>query len=501
MDENVAAKQTGEIQQVGHIDVLIVGAGISGIDAAYHLQKYMPGKSFKLLDALDGFGGTWRSHTYPGIRSDSDLFTFGYGWKPWSGPPIATAGEILAYLEEVLDEYDLRQYIQYRTKIRKASWSSADKQWSIIAELLDSGELVSYTADFMWMCQGYYNHDKGYMPEWPGMEDFKGEIIHPKVWPEDLDYKDKNVLLIGSGATAATIVPAMAADAKHITVLQRSPTYFIAAPNRNDLVEQLRRLDISPEWIHEIARQEVIQNSAEMIERCKNEPDVVKAELIAGIQEYLPDDYETDVHFNPKYDPWRQRLAFVPDGDLFKGIASGKASMVTDHIDHFTEKGILTKSGEELEADIIISATGFDLLVLGGIEFDVDGEAVDFAKTVAYRGVMFTGVPNLCWVFGYFRSASWTMRSDLVSELMIRIFQHMEKKGVKVITPELREEDSGMQLIPWIDPAVFNPSYLQRSMHLMPKQGDRHPWIFEHDYPLESESFPRADLDDGLSYL
>lgn len=500
MNQEVAAEHTGEIQQMGHVDILIVGAGISGIDAAYHLQKYIPGKTFKLLDALDGFGGTWRTHTYPGIRSDSDLFTFGFGWKPWSGPPIATAGEILAYLDEVLEEQNLRQHIQYQTKVKKASWSSADQKWTVIAQRLESGDLEAYTTDFMWMCQGYYDHSKGYTPEWPGMEDFKGEIIHPQLWPEDLDYKDKDVLVIGSGATTATIVPAMANDAKHITVLQRSPTYFFPAPNRNDLVNQLRELDIPSEWIHEIARKNVLHMSAQFIERCKNEPDVVKAELMAGVQHYLPDDYDIDVHFNPHYKPWQQRLAFVPDGDLFTGIASGKATMVTDHIDHFTEKGILTKSGKELDADIIISATGLNLLVLGGIEFDLDGEQVDFAKTISYRGIMFTGVPNLCWVFGYFKAASWTMRSDLVSELMIRVFQHMEDKGVKVITPTLREEDNDMEPEPWVDPAVFNPGYLQRSMHLMPKQGNRHPWIFTQDYWEEKENFPSADLEDGLNY-
>tara|TARA_R110002110_G_scaffold70800_2_gene189513 strand:- start:175 stop:1677 length:1503 start_codon:yes stop_codon:yes gene_type:complete len=496
----VATKPVGEIKQMGHVDVLIVGAGISGIDAAYYLQKDMPGKSFKLLDALESFGGTWRSHVYPGIRSDSDLFTFGFGWKLWSGPPIATADEILAYLEEAIDEQDIAKHIQYQTKVRTASWSSADKKWTVISERLDSGELESYTTDFMWMCQGYYEHKKGFTPVWPGMENFKGQIIHPQAWPEDLDYKDKNIVVIGSGATAATIVPAMADDAKHITVLQRSPTYMFAAPNRNDLVEQLRELDISPEWIHEIARKNVLYTSAKLIERCQSEPDVVKAELMAGVQQYLPEGYETDVHFNPKYKPWQQRIAFVPNGDLFQGIASGKASMVTDHIDHFTEKGILTKSGKELEADIIISATGLNMLLLGGIEFDLDGELVDFSKTVAYRGVMFSGVPNLCWVFGYFRAASWTMRADLVSELMIRIFQHMEEKGVSVVTPELRKEDADIKLGPWVDPEVFNPGYLQRSLHLMPKQGDRQPWLFTQDYWDEKEAFPKANLDDGLNY-
>mgnify|MGYP003662505094 CR=1 FL=1 len=496
----VATKPAGEMQHMGHIDILIVGAGISGIDAAYHLQKDMPGKSFKLLDALDSFGGTWRSHIYPGIRSDSDLFTFGFGWKPWSGPPIATADEILEYLDEVLEEQDLRKHIQYKTKVKKASWSSADQKWTVIAERLESGELEAYTTDFMWMGQGYYNHEKGFTPTWPGMENFKGEIIHPQKWTKDTEYKDKNVIVIGSGATTATIVPAMADDAKHVTVLQRSPTYFFAAPNRNDLVDQLRKLDVSPEWIHEIARKEVVQNSAELIEMSETQPDIVRAELLSAMKEYLPEDYDTSVHFNPKYNPWEQRLAFVPDGDLFKSIASGKASMVTDQIDHFTEKGIVTKSGEELEADLIVSATGINLLVLGGIQFDLDGEVVDFANTVAYRGLMFTGVPNLCWVFGYFRSASWTMRSDLVSQLMIRIFQHMEKTGKRVITPQLREEDKDLQLGPWIDPAVFSPGYLQRSLHLMPKQGDKHPWIFEHDYPAESVNFPNADLEDGLIY-
>lgn len=501
MSEAITGEEPGTIQNWRHVDVLIIGAGISGIDAAYHLQKHLPGKTFKLLDAQESFGGTWRTHIYPGIRSDSDLFTFGFGWKPWSGPPIATAGEILSYLNEALDEQELHTHIQYQTRVKKASWSSSEQKWTVTCERLDRDELEQYTTDFMWMCQGYYDHTKGYMPDYPGMEKFQGQIIHPQTWPEDLDYKGKRIVVVGSGATTATIVPAMAPDAKHITVLQRSPTYFFAAPNRNKLVDELRALDVPQEWIHEIARRFVLRNQAQFTERCQTEPEKVKAELMAGVQRLLPQGYNVDVHFNPRYKPWQQRLAIVPNGDLFESISSGKVSMVTDHIDTFTEKGIRTKSGQELEAEIIISATGLNLLVLGGIEFDLDGAPIDFAKTIGYRGIMFSGVPNLCWVFGYFKAASWTMRSDLVCELMIRVFKHMEEKGAKVITPNLREQDSGMVTEAWVDPAVFNPGYMQRSMHLMPKLGDREPWIFTQDYEQEKAEFSAADLDDGLDYI
>ena len=494
---NVATKSSAsQIQDAGHFDVLIVGAGISGIDAAYHLQKHCPGKSFTLLETQESFGGTWLTHKYPGIRSDSDLFTFGYKWKPWMGAPIATADEILGYLDETLDEQDIRRHIRYRHQVKTACWSSNDKLWTVTVDQLDTGERLRFTTNFLWMCQGYYRHWEGYTPEWPGMEDYEGQIVHPQTWPEDFDYQGKTVLVIGSGATAATLVPAMAQDCEHITMLQRSPTYFAPAANRNELADILRELDIPDEWTHEIVRRKILNDQQDVTRRSFEEPEKLRAELIKVAKSYLGEDFDVETHFTPRYRPWQQRLAFLPDGDLFQGIRAGKASVVTDHIEKFTKNGVLLKSGKEIQADIIVTATGFNMCVLGDIEFTVDDEPVDFADTVTYRGVMFTGVPNLAWVFGYFR-ASWTLRADLISELVCRMFAHMEETGTTVVTPTLRKEDDNMPRLPWIDPDNFNPGYLTRSMHLMPKQGDHEPWIFTQDYYKEKDEFPAADLEDG----
>ncbi len=344
------------------------------------------------------------------------------------------------------------------------------------------------------MCQGYYRHSEGYTPEWKGMDTFKGEIVHPQTWPEDLDYKGKNVLVIGSGATAATLVPAIAGDCNHVTLLQRSPTYFIPGRNENVLADQLRKLDIKEEWIHEITRREILANQGEFTRRSFEEPEAVKEELLAGVRAYLGPDYDVETHFTPKYRPWRQRIAFVPDGDIFKGIASGKASVVTDEIECFTEKGILLKSGKELEADIIVTATGFNLSVLGDIGFEIDGKQVDFSDTVTYRGMMFTGVPNMLWIFGYFR-ASWTLRVDLLGDFICRLLNHMKKRGAKRVEVQLRPEDKDMQLHSWIDPENFNPGYLMRGMHLLPKRGDKPEWQHTQDYWREKDELPAIDLD------
>lgn len=494
---NIATKPNNDnLPLAGTFDALIVGAGISGIDAAYHLQTYLPERTFTILETQETFGGTWTTHKYPGIRSDSDLFTFGYKWKPWVGAPIATAEEILKYLNEVLDEQDLRKHIQYQTQVLSAHWSSEAQRWTLVAERLATGERVRFVANFLWMCQGYYHHDKGYTPEWPGMDTFKGVIVHPQTWPEDLDYSGKRVVVIGSGATAATVVPAMAERCEHITLLQRSPTYFAPAPNRNDVAEMLRELDVPDEWTHEIVRRKVLHDQQEITRRSFEEPEALKAELLAAAKEYLGEEFDIDTHFTPKYRPWQQRLAFLPDGDLFQGIASGKASVLTDQIERFTETGIALKSGTHVDADIIVTATGFNLSVLGDIDFSVDERTIDFADTVTYRGMMFTGVPNMAWVFGYFR-ASWTLRADLISEFMVRLFKHMDELGVETVTPALRKEDADMPRLDWINPENFNPGYLMRSLHLMPKQGDRAPWIFTQDYWLEKDEFPIADLDDG----
>ena len=482
-------------QTAEHFDVVIVGAGISGIGGAYHLATQCPDKSFVVLDALEGFGGTWQMHRYPGVRSDSDLYTFGYRFKPWTGTPIATGAEILKYMGEVIEENDLGRHIRYRHKITAATWSSADSLWTLEATRSDTGETVRFTTNFLWMCQGYYRHAQGYTPEWQGMADFKGRIVHPQTWPEDLDYKGKKVVLIGSGATAATVVPAIAADCEHVTVLQRSPTYFSPGRNQNELADTLRQLEIDETWIHEIVRRKILFDQEAVTRLALEQPEAVKTQLLDGVRQFLGPDYDIATHFTPKYRPWQQRIAFVPEGDLFKGIASGKASMVTDHIERFTEKGILLQSGQELEADIVITATGFDLSVLGDIAFTIDGKALDFAETVTYRGMMFTGIPNMVWVFGYFR-ASWTLRADLVGDFVCRLLKHMDEKGVRKVEVALRPEDADMPLLTWIDPTNFNPGYLMRSMHLLPKRGDKSEWQHSQDYWSEKDAFPKIDLAD-----
>jgi cation diffusion facilitator CzcD-associated flavoprotein CzcO len=489
--ESLARPESGTTE---HFDVLIVGAGISGVGGAYHLTHQRPGTSFVVLDALSSFGGTWWTHRYPGIRSDSDLYTFGYRFKPWTGAPIASAEEILKYMGEVIEENDLARHIRYNHKILSATWCGADNRWTIEATQTDTGETRRFTANFLWMCQGYYRHSEGYTPEWPGMASYKGLIVHPQSWPEDLAYAGKKVVVIGSGATTATLVPAIAADCEHVTVLQRSPTYFIPGRNQNDLADTLRELQIDEAWIHEIVRRKILHDQATFTKRAFDEPEAVRDELLAGVRAYLGPDYDIETHFTPRYRPWRQRIAFVPDGDIFRGIRSGKASIVTDEIETFTEKGIRLKSGQELEADIVVTATGFNLNVLGDISFEIDGKPLVFSDTVTYRGMMFTGVPNMLWVFGYFR-ASWTLRADLLADFVCRLLEHMEAKGANRVEVALRPEDKDMKLLPWMDPENFNPGYLMRAMDLLPKRGDKPEWQHSQDYWREKDELPAIDLD------
>lgn len=486
-----AKSATGKAE---HFDVLIVGAGISGVGGAYHLKQQCPGKSFVVLEGLESYGGTWLMHKYPGIRSDSDLYTFGYRFKPWVGPPIATAEEILTYMGEVIDENDLAPHIRYNHKISAATWSSKDNLWTIEATDGD-GAKRTFTANFLWMCQGYYRHSEGYTPQWPGMDTYKGKLIHPQTWPEDLDYKNKNVIVIGSGATAATLVPAMANDCKHITLVQRSPTYFIPGRNENEIANMLRELEIDETWIHEIVRRKVLFDQEAFTRRAVAEPEVVKEELLAGVRAIVGEDFDMATHLTPKYRPWRQRIAFVPDGDLFQSVLKGKTSIETDEIESFIETGLQLKSGKKVDGDIIISATGFNLNVLGDIAFTIDGKPLDFANTVTYRGMMFTGIPNMVWVFGYFR-ASWTLRADLIGDFVCRLLNQMDKKGVKKVEVALRPEDKDMPLLSWIDPENFNPGYLMRGMHLLPKRGDKPEWQHTQDYWAEKDALPAINLDD-----
>ncbi|MEM9059106.1 MAG: NAD(P)/FAD-dependent oxidoreductase [Pseudomonadota bacterium] len=475
-----------------HFDILIVGAGISGIGAAWHFSKHCPDASFVILEKFETYGGTWWSHRYPGIRSDSDLYTFGYSFKPWTGPPIATADEIRAYMGEVIEDTDLDRHIRYRHEISTAEWSSADNLWTITATNSETGEEVRITASFLFMGQGYYRHREGYWPDWPGMADYTGQLIHSEEWTDDIDYTAKNVLVIGSGASAATIVPNMQ-DADHVTMLQRSPTFFRTGRNAIPIADQLRKLQIDDAWIHEITRKQILFEQSAFTARTFSEPEVVRDELIGEVRRLLGPDYDVDTHFTPSYRPWRQRIAFVPDADLFEAISSGKASVVTDEIDRFTENGVRLKSGAEIEADLVVAATGFNMNTLGDIAFHVDGAPLDFHDTVTYRGMMFTGLPNMAWVFGYFR-ASWTLRSDLVSEFVCRLWQHMQATGARRVEVALRPEDSDMPVSDWVTSDNFNPGYVTRSLHLLPRAGPKPEWQHTQDYWADKDVFPEIDL-------
>jgi len=491
-----ASSPAAQVASPERFDVLIVGAGISGICGAYHLTKQCPEKSFVVLEMQEDFGGTWWTHRYPGIRSDSDLYTFGYRFKPWTGPPIATAAEIRNYMGEVIAENELARHIRYRHKIVSASWSSAENLWTVEAVRTDTDERCLFTANFLWMCQGYYRHEQGYLPDWPHVDAFKGTFVHAEEWPANFDYKGKDVIVIGSGATAATLIPAIAADCKHVVMLQRSPTFYNTGRNINELADMLRALKIDAAWIHEICRRKILYDQALFTRRCVGEPEAVAKELIGVVRQHLGENYDVEKHFTPRYRPWRQRVAFIPDADLFKAIGAGRATVVTDEIERFTARGIRLKSGEELKADIIVAATGFNLNVLGDIEFAIDGKPLDFSQTVTYRGMMFTGMPNLAWVFGYFR-ASWTLRSDLVADFVCRLLRHMVEIGAKKVTVALRSEDADMPILGWIDEESFNPGYIMRGMHLLPKRGAKPEWQHSQDYWTEKDQFAAIDLKDA----
>ncbi len=477
-----------------HFDVLIVGAGISGVGGAVHLKAQHPDKTVLVVDALDSFGGTWWTHRYPGVRSDSDLFTFGYKFKPWRKAPIASADEILHYMGEVIDENDLAPHIRYDTRVTVASWSTDRRRWKV--SMFGPEGPYAVTANFVYMCQGYYRHRQGYTPEWADFHVYRGEVIHPQEWPDEVDLVGKRVVVIGSGATAATLIPNIAYDCEHVTMLQRSPTFFFVGANRNELADELRAAGVSDEEVHEQVRAQIVTQHDAVAKASYEFPDMVRQMLLDTIRPLLPDGYDIDKHFNPSYRPWQQRIAMVPDGDLFQAINAGQASVVTDTIERFTPTGILLASGDVLEADVIITATGFDLAVMGDVKFEVDNEPVDFADSVTYRGIMFTGVPNLAYVFGYFRS-SWTLRADLISELVCRLLAHMDENGSTMCVPKLPVELNEMERLSWVEPDNFNPGYLTRSMHLMPKQGPEDPWRLGHDYTSEKDILPTADLADG----
>jgi monooxygenase len=479
-----------------HLDILIIGAGLSGIGAAHYARERFADRSLAILEARDHHGGTWWTHRYPGVRSDSDLFTYGYRFKPWRGPAIATGPEILSYLDEVIAEDGLEAYIRYLHRVTSASWSTADRRWTVEVTRTDTGERLRFSTGFLWICPGYYDHDQPYQPRWKGLDRYQGMLIHPQRWPEDLDVTGKRVIVIGSGATAATLIPAIAPDAAHVTMLQRSPSYFFAPPRQNELAVTLRSLDTPEEWTHEILRRSYIAQSDQLVKTAFEAPEALHAFFIESIRPQLPDGFDIDKHFTPRYRPWQQRIGVVPEGDFFAVLRSGQASIVTDTIETFTETGIEVSSGEEIAADIIVTATGFNMSLFGDIAFIVDGEPVDFTERVTWRGVMISGVPNMAYVFGYLRY-SWTLRVEMVCDLVAGLLLHMEDSGATMVTPSLRPADAGMERRPFCDPENFSSGYIMRSQDILFKQGGQEPWTHMLEYHQERETLPNADLDDG----
>jgi monooxygenase len=474
-----------------HVDVLIVGAGLSGIGAGYHLQSECPNKSYVILEGREAIGGTWDLFRYPGIRSDSDMYTLGYSFKPWEdAKSIADGPSILEYVRSTAKDYGIDRHIRFRHKVKRASWSTADARWTVEAERTDTGEIARFTASFLFVCSGYYSYDAGYTPEFPGIDRFAGKVVHPQKWTEDIDYAGKKVVVIGSGATAVTLVPALAEKAAHVVMLQRSPTYVLSLPGEDALANAMRRY--LPSMVaYNITRWKNVLLGMLIFQLSRKAPKLIKMLIRAGVVAQLPKGYDVDKHFKPSYNPWDQRMCLVPDADLFRSIRKGMASVVTDHIDTFTEKGIKLKSGEELEADLIVTATGLDLLAAGGIQLAVDGEAVELAKTMGYKGMMLSGVPNFASAMGY-TNASWTLKADLTCEYVCRVLNYMEKRGYDQVVP--KNDDPTIQPVPFID---FSSGYIQRAIDKFPKQGSRSPWKLHQNYALDIVALRFGTLEDG----
>lgn len=478
-----------------HFDVVIVGAGLSGIGAAVHLQKLCPGRSFTLVESRGAIGGTWDLYRYPGIRSDSDMHTLGYAFKPWiADKAIADGPSILDYVNETADEHDVRRHIRFHRRLEKASWSTEDAAWTLELACTDGdgSSTERIRCGFILMCSGYYDYETAYRPRFEGEEDFEGPMFHPQFWPRDLDYTGKRVVVIGSGATAMTVVPAMADAAEHVTMLQRSPTWVVSRPDVDALANFLRRV-LPDRLAYAITRFKNVQLQRFMYGRTRTAPEKVRKFLLDRVREHLAPEI-VEQHFTPSYDPWDQRLCLIPNADLFEAINSGKASVVTDHIDRITKKGIRLASGRELEGDIIIAATGLNLELLGGVHFSVDGRPVSFPDTFSYKGMMISDVPNLVQTFGYI-NASWTLRADLTAEYVCRLLNRMDELGARQCTARLAPEDRDMPRRDWIED--FSAGYMRRRMHLFPKQGDHAPWLNTQNFTADKKMIRHAPLEDG----
>jgi cation diffusion facilitator CzcD-associated flavoprotein CzcO len=473
-----------------HLDVLIVGAGLSGIGAGHYLQAQCPWASWAIFEARDAIGGTWDLFRYPGIRSDSDMFTLGYAFRPWDqAKAIADGDSILTYIRETAAEGGIEERIRFGHRVVQAAWSSEEARWHVTAQRTDTGEVVEVTCGFVFCCTGYYRYDHGYLPDFAGLDRFQGTIVHPQAWPPDLDYDGKRVVVIGSGATAVTLVPAMAATARHVTMVQRSPSYVASMPAEDPVANALRR--VLPrrysgpviKWFKALTTQGFYRLS-------RSRPELVKRMLRRMLERQLPAGYDIDTHFTPRYDPWDQRFCLVPDGDLFRAITGGTVSVVTDHVDTFTEKGLRLRSGPELEADIIVTATGLELLFLGGIELSVDGAAVDLASRLTYKGMMVEGVPNLAVAVGY-TNASWTLKCDLTCGYVCRLLNHLRTTGMRQCVPVNRNPSASTR--PLLD---LTSGYIQRSADRFPKQGSAFPWQIHQSYLRDYRSLKMSGIED-----
>jgi cation diffusion facilitator CzcD-associated flavoprotein CzcO len=474
-----------------HVEVLIVGAGLSGIGAGYHLQADCPDKSFALLEARDRIGGTWDLFRYPGIRSDSDMYTLGYSFRPWKdAKAIADGPSILSYIQQAAKDYDVEEKIRFNHRVVRAEFSTTNARWTVHAERTDTGETVRMSCSFLLMCSGYYRYDEGYTPDFQGTERFAGRIVHPQQWTDDVEYAGKRVVVIGSGATAVTLVPAIAQRAAHVTMLQRSPSYVLSLPGEDPIANLARRL-LPAKLAYSLVRWKNVMLTMLVFQLSRRRPSLVKSVLRRGVENNLPAGYDVDTHFTPRYGPWDQRMCLVPDGDLFEAISNGSASVITDRIDTFTETGVRLASGTELEADLIVTATGLNLRMLGGMQIAVDGREVDNSKTMTYKGMMLDGVPNLAMTFGY-TNASWTLKCDLTCEYVCRLLKHMDERGYRQCTPQNR--DPSITEEPFIDLCA---SYVLRSIEELPKQGSKAPWRLYQNYALDILTLRYGAIEDG----